>query len=84
VPAPSRRRHCRRRPVLELAAGAHRRPAALVVSLGPSEAHTAACLPTSRLHAAVHRAAAVAATGRRQTSPPANSPPPLRFPATPR
>jgi hypothetical protein len=46
--------------VLELAAGAHRRPAALVASLGPSEAHTAACLPTFRLHAAVHRAAAVA------------------------
>jgi hypothetical protein len=41
-------------------------------------------LPTFRLPAALPQAAAATATGRRQTSPPANSPPPLRFPATPR
>jgi hypothetical protein len=65
--------------VLELAAGAHRRPSALVASLGPSEAHTTACLPTFRLHAAVHRAAAVAAKPHRRPTPhlPSGSLPPL-------
>jgi hypothetical protein len=77
-------RHCRRRPLLELAAGAHHRPATLVAYLGPSEAHTATCSPALRVHAAIHRAAAVTAAVRRQTSPPANCPPPLRCPATPR
>jgi hypothetical protein len=41
-------------------------------------------LPTFRLPAALSRAAAVTAAGHRQTSPPVNPLPPLRFPATPR
>jgi hypothetical protein len=84
APAPSRRRHCRRRPVLELAAGPHRRPANLLASLAPSEAHAVACLPAFRPHAVVHRATTAAATSRRQTSPPANSPPPLPSPTASR
>jgi hypothetical protein len=39
--------------VLELAAGAHRRPAALLATLAPSEAHAVACLPAFRLHTIV-------------------------------
>jgi hypothetical protein len=56
--------------VLASPARARRRPAALAASLGPSEAHTAACLPAFRLHAAVHRVAAVTAAGQLPTSPP--------------
>jgi hypothetical protein len=41
-------------------------------------------LPTFRLPTALSRAAAVTAAGHRQTSPPVNPLPPLRFPATPR
>jgi hypothetical protein len=43
--APSRRRHCRRCPVLELCACARRRPTAPVGSLGPGEAPALACSP---------------------------------------
>jgi hypothetical protein len=64
APAPSRRRT-----VLELAAGLHRRPADLLASLTPSEARAVACLPAFHPHAAVHRAAAVTAAGRRRPTP---------------
>jgi hypothetical protein len=70
--------------VLKPCAHARRRPTALVASLGTGEAPALACLPAFHPHATVHRAAAVTAAVRRQSSPPANSPPPLRFPATPR
>jgi hypothetical protein len=58
-------RHCRRRMELELSARARRRPTTLIVSLGPGEAPALACLPAFHPHAAVHRAAAGTAAGRR-------------------
>jgi hypothetical protein len=66
--------------VLASPARARRQPTALVASLGPREAHTTACLLAFRLHAAVHRAAAVTAAGpRRRPTPhlPSGSVPPL-------
>jgi hypothetical protein len=77
-------RHCRRRTELELAARARRRPTTLVAPSGPSTPPQLAYCPTHRLLATFPRAAVVTAAGRRWSSPPANSPPPLRFPATPR
>jgi hypothetical protein len=51
--------------VLELAAHARRRPAALLASLDPSEALALACCPALRHLTAFSRAAAATAAGRR-------------------
>jgi hypothetical protein len=59
------RRHCRRRPVLELAAHAFRRPVALLASLAPSEAHAFAYCRPFRPLAGIPRAAVATAAGRR-------------------
>jgi hypothetical protein len=70
--------------VLELAAGAHRRPATLVASLGSGEAPKPACCPAPRLLATFPRAVAVTGAGRRRSPSPAASPPQPRQPTAPR
>jgi hypothetical protein len=78
------RRHSRRRPVLELAARARRRPATPVGPLGPGEAQTLACCPALPLPAAHSRAVAATATGRRRTPSSAIPSAPTSAPLAPR
>jgi hypothetical protein len=83
IPSPLRR-HSRRRPVLEPAARARRRPAAPVGPLGPVEAQTLACCPTLPLPAALSRDAAATAAGRRRTLSSAIPSAPTSAPLAPR